>query len=106
MPVHKGEAAYPGRLAEPRPCTPPGESRTPRAAVHHDERGGPVLEIYPEGCELVWRRTFPGLAEHARRAREFVAFLLADLPGLDDVVLVTGEFVANALRHTSSALPG
>ena len=64
------------------------------------------MEVYPDGCELVWRRAFPGLAEHAHSAREFVAFLLADLPTLDDAVLVTGEFVANALRHTASAQPG
>lgn len=64
------------------------------------------MEVYPDGCELVWRRVFPGLAEHASSAREFVAFLLADLSALDDAVLVTGEFVANALRHTASAQPG
>ena len=64
------------------------------------------MEICPDGCELIWRRAFPGRAEHARSAREFVAFLLADLPAIDDAVLVTGEFVANALRHTASAKPG
>lgn len=64
------------------------------------------MAIYPKGYELVWQRTFPGLAEQARRAREFVAFLLADLPNLDDAILVTSEFVANALRHTESARPG
>ncbi|MEV0401947.1 ATP-binding protein [Actinoallomurus sp. NPDC050550] len=63
------------------------------------------MDVYPVGCELVWRRAFPGIAEHAHSAREFVAFLLADMPVLDDAVLVTGEFVANALRHTASARP-
>src|SRR4051794_28568048 len=63
------------------------------------------MEVYPDGCELVWRRAFPGQAEHARSARDFVAFLLADLPALDDAMVVTGEFVANALRHTASARP-
>ncbi|MCW2948699.1 MAG: putative anti-sigma regulatory factor, serine/threonine protein kinase [Actinoallomurus sp.] len=64
------------------------------------------MEVYPEGRELVWRRSFPGLAEYVRRAREFVGFLLADLPDVDDVILVVSEFAANALRHTASAQPG
>lgn len=64
------------------------------------------MEVYPEGRELVWRRSFPGQAEYARQAREFVAFLLADLPDVDDAILVAGELAANALRHTASAQPG
>lgn len=64
------------------------------------------MEVYPEGRALVWRRSFPGLPEHVREAREFAAFLLADLPHVDDAVLVVGEFAANALRHTASAQPG
>ncbi len=64
------------------------------------------MEVYPEGRQLVWRRAFPGLAEHVRRAREFASFLLADLPDVDDAVLVVSEFAANALRHTASAQPG
>ena len=31
------------------------------------------MEVYPEGRDLVWRRTFPGLAEYVRQAREFAA---------------------------------
>jgi anti-sigma regulatory factor (Ser/Thr protein kinase) len=46
------------------------------------------------------------LAEHVRQAREFAGYLLADLPRVDDVVLVVSEFAANALRHTASARPG
>lgn len=64
------------------------------------------MEVYPNGCELLWRRVFPGLAEQARPAREFVAFLLSDLSALDDAMLATGELVANALRHTASSQPG
>jgi anti-sigma regulatory factor (Ser/Thr protein kinase) len=64
------------------------------------------MEEYPEGRVLMWRRSFPGLAEHVRQAREFAGFLLADLPRVDDVVLVVSEFAANALRHTASARPG
>jgi serine/threonine-protein kinase RsbW len=64
------------------------------------------MEEYPDDRVLIWRRSFPGVAEHVRQAREFVAFLLADLPRVDDVVLVVSEFAANALRHTASARPG
>lgn len=64
------------------------------------------MEEYPDDRVLIWRRSFPGRAEHVRRAREFAGFLLADLPRVDDVVLVVGEFAANALRHTASARPG
>jgi serine/threonine-protein kinase RsbW len=64
------------------------------------------MEVYPEGRELVWRRSFFGLPEQVRQAREFTGFLLADLPGVDDAILVVSEFAANALRHTASAAPG
>lgn len=64
------------------------------------------MAVYPEGRDLVWRRSFPGRAEHVRHVREFVGFLLVDLPEVDDVVLVVSEFAANALRHTVSAEPG
>ena len=63
------------------------------------------MELYPNGDELVWRRIFPGRPDQAGRAREFVAYLLTDLPNVDDAVLVTSEFVSNALRHTASARP-
>ncbi len=63
------------------------------------------MELYPNGEELVWRRIFPGRPDQASRAREFVAYLLTDLPNVDDAVLVTSEFVSNALRHTASARP-
>lgn len=64
------------------------------------------MEVYPEGRELFWCRSFPGLAEYAREAREFVSFLLTDLPFVDDAILVVSEFAANAMRHTASAQPG
>jgi anti-sigma regulatory factor (Ser/Thr protein kinase) len=64
------------------------------------------MEEYPDDRVLVWRRSFPGVAERVRHAREFAGFLLADLPQVDDVVLVVSEFAANALRHTASARPG
>jgi anti-sigma regulatory factor (Ser/Thr protein kinase) len=64
------------------------------------------MEEYPDDRVLIWRRSFPGLAEHVRRAREFAGFLLTDLPRVDDAVLVVSEFAANALRHTASSRPG
>jgi anti-sigma regulatory factor (Ser/Thr protein kinase) len=64
------------------------------------------MEEYPDDRVLIWRRSFLGRAEHVRQAREFAGFLLADLPRVDDVVLVVSEFAANALRHTASARPG
>jgi serine/threonine-protein kinase RsbW len=64
------------------------------------------MEEYPDDRVLIWRRSFPGLAERVRQAREFVGFLLADLPQVEDVMLVVSEFAANALRHTASAHPG
>jgi serine/threonine-protein kinase RsbW len=64
------------------------------------------MQEYPDDRVLIWRRSFPGLAEHVRQAREFVGFLLTDLPHVDEIVLVTSEFAANALRHTASARPG
>jgi anti-sigma regulatory factor (Ser/Thr protein kinase) len=64
------------------------------------------MEEYPDDRVLIWRRSFPGRAEHVRQARDFAGFLLADLPRVDDVVLVVSEFAANALRHTASARPG
>lgn len=64
------------------------------------------MDEYPDDRVLIWRRSFPGLAEQVRQAREFTGFLLADLHRVDDVVLVVSEFAANALRHTASARPG
>jgi serine/threonine-protein kinase RsbW len=64
------------------------------------------MEEYPDDRVLIWRRSFPGLAEHVRQAREFAGYLLADLPRVDDAILVVSEFAANALRHTASARPG
>lgn len=63
-----------------------------------------VAEEEPE--PMLWRRTFPGRTDQALCARHFVAFLLAGCSRTDDAVSVTGELVANALRHTQSATPG
>ena len=63
-----------------------------------------LREDPPHGMR--WRRTFPGRADQARSARDFVAFLLAGCAPADDAVLAVAELVANTLRHTRSALPG
>lgn len=61
----------------------------------------------PESPNVMrWRRVFPGKAAHARRAREFVRYLLDDTPVGDDVVQVAAELVANAVAHSASRLPG
>jgi serine/threonine-protein kinase RsbW len=54
---------------------------------------------------LCWRRTFPGRPDQAHPARDFVAFLLTGCTLVDDAVYAAAELVANALRHTRSALP-
>src|SRR4051794_11420788 len=53
-----------------------------------------------------WRRTFSGHVDQARPARDFVAFLLTGCKLADDAVSAVAELVANALRHTRTALPG
>lgn len=63
-------------------------------------------ELRTEPHTMRWRRAFPGHADQARAARDFVAFLLAGCALVDDAVLAAAELVANALRHTRSALPG
>src|SRR5262245_48811504 len=50
-------------------------------------------------------RAFSGKPEHARRAREFVRYLLADSPVVDDAIQVAAELIAN-VQHSASALPG
>jgi anti-sigma regulatory factor (Ser/Thr protein kinase) len=51
-------------------------------------------------------RTFPGVPEQVRAAREFVAGLLEGMKCCDDAVMVISELVTNALVHTASGRPG
>jgi serine/threonine-protein kinase RsbW len=51
-------------------------------------------------------RTFPGVPEQVRAAREFVAGLLDGMACRADAVMVTSELVTNALVHTASGRPG
>lgn len=92
----------PGRPDEPTgPIAARSEARRSRGAgvVRMHGREFPV----PDMC---WRRAFPGLPPAARRARDFVTFLLEGFTRADDVVLVAGEMVANVLQHTRSGRPG
>ncbi|KAB2339762.1 ATP-binding protein [Actinomadura rudentiformis] len=63
-----------------------------------------VFEAGP--VPLYWRRSFPGGPEQARAVRRFVACLLDGCPYLDEVLLVAGELVVNAIRHTKSGQDG
>jgi serine/threonine-protein kinase RsbW len=61
---------------------------------------------HAEDCRtMCWRRTFSGQADQARPARDFVGFLLNGCTLAEDAVSAVAELVANALRHTRSALP-
>src|SRR5690606_11013829 len=55
---------------------------------------------------MYWRRDFHGKADQVRLVRAFAAHLLADFPGLDDVLLVLDELAVNAVRHTRSGGDG
>ncbi|WP_165975463.1 ATP-binding protein [Actinomadura rubrisoli] len=62
-----------------------------------------------DGCGdlvVIGEVTLPGVRRSVGYARGFVRELLPDHPGLDDLVTVTSEAVANAVRHTASGLEG
>jgi anti-sigma regulatory factor (Ser/Thr protein kinase) len=51
-------------------------------------------------------RRFPGTAEAAHGARDFVRLVLAGHPAADDADLCVTELVANAVAYTRSGRPG
>jgi hypothetical protein len=53
-----------------------------------------------------WRRVFPGHEAELRQVRYWLAELLPDCPARSDVVTVTIELAANAVRHSASGLGG
>ena len=55
---------------------------------------------------LRWRRVFPGHEAELRQVRYWLAELLPDCPARSDVVTVTIELAANAVRHSASGLGG
>jgi anti-sigma regulatory factor (Ser/Thr protein kinase) len=64
----------------------------------------PPLLVY---WVILGRITLPGLPEHVREARQFVARAIGDgHMQADTALLLTSELVTNAVRHTRSGLPG
>jgi hypothetical protein len=53
-----------------------------------------------------WRRVFPGQQAELRQVRYWLAELLPDCPVRGDVVTITIELAANAVRHSASGLGG
>lgn len=59
------------------------------------------------GAAVLGSLTIPGLPQHVREARAFVAKALGELhPQLDNAVLLTSELVTNAVMHSSSRCAG
>jgi hypothetical protein len=63
---------------------------------------GAVRSIAP----LRWRRVFPGQQAELRRVRYWLGEVLPECPARGDVVTVTIELAANAVRHSASGLGG
>ena len=89
------EAAIRGTTDGQAPRLP--SSRQPGAVRPVPVRSGPALR---------WRRVFPGQEAELRQVRYWLAELLPDCPARGDVVTVTFELAANAVRHSASGLGG
>jgi hypothetical protein len=63
---------------------------------------GAVRSIAP----LRWRRVFPGQEAELGQVRYWLSELLPDCPARGDVLTVTIELAANAVRHSASGLGG
>ncbi|MFI0412236.1 ATP-binding protein [Actinomadura sp. 3N508] len=50
--------------------------------------------------------TLPGVGRSVGFARSFVRETVPDFPGVDDMITVVSEAVANAVRHTASGREG
>ncbi|MFI0369165.1 ATP-binding protein [Actinomadura sp. 1N219] len=55
---------------------------------------------------VVGEITLPGVRRSVGFARGFVRDLALDFAGLDDMIMVVSEMVANAVRHTASGRDG
>ncbi|WP_190276676.1 ATP-binding protein [Catenulispora acidiphila] len=53
-------------------------------------------------CHSYWTRSFKGLPEQVADVRELIRWVIGDVDGADDVVLVASELAANAIRHSAS----
>jgi hypothetical protein len=89
------EAAIPGTTNGQTPRLP--SSRQPGAV-----RLVPVKPLAPPR----WRRVFPGQEAELRQVRYWLGELLPDCPARGDLVTVTIELAANAVRHSASGLGG
>jgi hypothetical protein len=70
-------------------------------------RPGPAQPVpAPPVPPLRWRRVFPGQEAELRQVRYWLAELLPDCPARADLVTVTIELAANAVRHSASGLGG
>jgi hypothetical protein len=66
----------------------------------------PALRAAPAVPELRRRRVCPGDLAQVRSLRRWVAALLPECPGRDDMIMVASELAANAVRHTASGRGG
>lgn len=66
--------------------------------------GGAVGEA--RECTVLGEITVPGVRRSVGVARRFVRDLVPGFPGLDDLITVVSETVANAVTHTASGLAG
>jgi hypothetical protein len=58
------------------------------------------------GPPLRWRRVFPGQEAELRHVRYWLSELLPDCPARADLITITIELAANAVRHSGSGLGG
>jgi serine/threonine-protein kinase RsbW len=58
------------------------------------------------GPSLRWRRVFPGQEAELRHVRYWLSELLPDCPARADLITITIELAANAVRHSASGLGG
>ena len=95
--AHPQAAPAPGTEAGPGDPTP--APRPLPAAAPADT---------PRKLGLMGRIDLPGDVTSVAKARRYVRVLLANIAHLrtDDAVLLVSELVANAVRHSDSALPG
>ncbi len=87
--------AVPHAAGRPGPADSAAEA--PQGSLRHER-------LCP--APLSWARTFPGTPQHAHAARWFAAGVLIGSPLREDAVVVLSELFTNAVRHTSSGMPG
>ncbi len=98
---------------EPLPADEPLAAHGPPPAYEPPayELPGPAAPPPPPAPDLPppaqrWRRVFAGQEAELRRIRSWLAELLPSGPAREDIVTVTIELAANAVRHTASGGQG